>query len=258
MILKGQHYSPVTEFKKGFIPWNKGLKGYKAGDKNCNWKGGEVKLCCKYCNKEFYVTPSRKNTAKFCSQKCNTTDMKNKPLWGNWMIGNKWNVGRKGAIKSLETRKKLSIARKGKYKGEEHPNWKGAPYKNKDFFNKWRMQWRHKKGISKKYWGEDRNGVSNTKEYKKLQRQKRKAYMKGGGELPIERIQMVYEDNIKQYGTLTCYLCLTPVPFKKDHLEHKTPLSRGGTNEYSNLAIACQHCNCKKHSKTEAEYKERI
>jgi hypothetical protein len=49
---KGQHSSPLTEFKKGervsistefkkgMIPWNKGLRGYKAGDKNNMWKGG--------------------------------------------------------------------------------------------------------------------------------------------------------------------------------------------------------------------------
>lgn len=29
-----------------------------------------------------------------------------------------------------------------------------------------------------------------------------------------------------------------------------------GTNEYNNLAISCQHCNCKKHIKTEKEYRK--
>lgn len=27
-------------FQKGMIPWNKGLKGYMAEEKNCNWKNG--------------------------------------------------------------------------------------------------------------------------------------------------------------------------------------------------------------------------
>jgi len=31
-------------FKKGRIPWNKGLKGYMAKDKNSNWKGGITPL----------------------------------------------------------------------------------------------------------------------------------------------------------------------------------------------------------------------
>ena len=50
-------------------------------------------------------------------------------------------------------------------------------------------------------------------------------------------------------------------PTKKLHnqrrisLEHKIPLSRNGTNEYNNLAIAHRSCNCKKHNKTEGEFK---
>jgi 5-methylcytosine-specific restriction endonuclease McrA len=74
----------------------------------------------------------------------------------------------------------------------------------------------------------------------------------------IKTIQRAYEDNIKKYGTLTCYLCLKPIDFKKDSLEHKIPLSRGGTNEYENLAIAHLICNQKKQNKTESEYRKEI
>ncbi len=90
-----------------------------------------------------------------------------------------------------------------------------------------------------------------------LARQQRKKYKynkKMAGKLSIKTIQLVYEDNIKKYGTLTCYLCEEPIAFGKDHLEHKTPLSRGGKNVYENLSIACQKCNNKKYTKTEKEY----
>ena len=73
----------------------------------------------------------------------------------------------------------------------------------------------------------------------------------------IKTIQMVYEDNIKKYGTLTCYLCLNPILFGKDHLEHKMPISRGGSNLYENLEVACAKCNLSKSDKTEEEYRER-
>jgi len=76
-----------------------------------------------------------------------------------------------------------------------------------------------------------------------------------GERLTTKILQMIYEDNIKKYGTLTCYLCLKPILFGNDSIEHKTPLSRGGTNEYFNLAIAHLSCNQKKHTKTETEYK---
>lgn len=113
-------------------------------------------------------------------------------------------------------------------------------------------KWRHKKGISKHYTSD--LGVSYTKEYKKAKRHERKMLFKKGGKLTTATVQLVYEDNIKRFGTLTCYLCLEFITFSKDHLEHKIPLSRGGTNEYSNLGIACQHCNCTKHNKTEEEF----
>ena len=74
--------------------------------------------------------------------------------------------------------------------------------------------------------------------------------------LTVQLIQMVYEDNIKRNGTLTCYLCLCQIPFGKDHLEHKVPLSRGGSNEYQNLDVACQSCNSHKYNKTEEEYRK--
>lgn len=48
-FVKGQHSSSSTEFKKGFIPWNKGLKGFGRWPKislkgvdNPAWKGDGV------------------------------------------------------------------------------------------------------------------------------------------------------------------------------------------------------------------------
>lgn len=73
--------------------------------------------------------------------------------------------------------------------------------------------------------------------------------------IPIETIQLVYEDNIKKYGTLTCYLCLKKIVFGDDELEHKVPISRGGNDSYDNLGISCSRCNRKKHMRTDMEYR---
>lgn len=44
---KGSRSSISTEFKKGFTPWNKDLKGYHAGEKHHNWQGGITSLTMK-------------------------------------------------------------------------------------------------------------------------------------------------------------------------------------------------------------------
>ncbi len=144
---------------------------------------------------------------------------------------------KKGIKFSIEHREKLSKARIGKapwnkgkkcpqLAGKNHPCWKG-PSEERTL---------RERNLRRKY------------KYNKKQ----------AGRLSIETIQLVYENNIKKYGTLTCYLCLEPIKFGKDCLEHKQPLSRNGTNEYNNLAVACQRCNNKKYNKTEEEYRKEI
>ncbi len=98
--------------------------------------------------------------------------------------------------------------------------------------------------------------------YPDLLRKRKKLYKKiynalrtKAGILTVQTIQQVYEENIKQYGTLTCIYCLKPIEFSKDTLEHKQPLSRGGTNEKNNLAIACFRCNSTKKNQTETEFR---
>ena len=40
-----------------------------------------------------------------------------------------------------------------------------------------------------------------------------------------------------------CYLCGELVKFNSFEVEHKTPLSKGGTNDISNLYCSCHKCN---------------
>ena len=67
-------------------------------------------------------------------------------------------------------------------------------------------------------------------------------------------IQSVYENNIKFYGTLTCVLCRLPIAFGLDSLEHLNPVSRGGTNDITNLAVSHLVCNSRKLNKTFDEF----
>lgn len=93
----------------------------------------------------------------------------------------------------------------------------------------------------------------NKERFKVLARLKR-ANGRTSGKITLETLQMLYEDSIKKYGTLTCYLCEKSIKFGKDSIDHKMPISKGGTNEYINLGIAHRSCNCKKRVKTLEEY----
>lgn len=97
-----------------------------------------------------------------------------------------------------------------------------------------------------------------SREYHQKNRQYKKTYTalkRGGGSLTIQIVQQIYEDNIKQFNTLTCYLCFKSIQFGSDSIDHKTPLSRGGTNIKENLGVAHLLCNISKGNKTEEEYR---
>lgn len=42
------------------------------------------------------------------------------------------------------------------------------------------------------------------------------------------------------------------------HVEHKTPLSRGGDNSANNIQLTCPTCNLRKHVKTDEEFKKML
>lgn len=55
-------------------------------------------------------------------------------------------------------------------------------------------------------------------------------------------------------GNGKCAICGKPVKFKKMTVDHIKPLSQGGTNEFSNLQLACYSCNRLKNNFMEAEF----
>ena len=51
----------------------------------------------------------------------------------------------------------------------------------------------------------------------------------------------------------SCYYCSVDIEGGY-HIEHMTPLSRGGRNDVSNICLACAPCNLRKHTKTAEEF----
>lgn len=140
---------------------------------------------------------------------------------------------------------------------EKYKKWYSE---NKKEYNLYRQKYKFDHGITKKMLL-PQNGRSKTKEYKKLMEIQRRSVISNAGSLTIETIQQVYESNIKNFKTLTCYLCFKPIKFGDDSIDHKIPISRRKEfpyveiNNKSNLGITHFICNCRKKDKTEEEYR---
>lgn len=190
---------------------------------------------CLECNKIFYIKPShdrRKGRGQYCSLLCRSKSKLyltkiSKANINAWKLGKKKTYIRHSGYGRdwKQTEKAKNILRR-KLSGENHPKWKG--------------------------------GISKTREYKKIYSGLNRLRRLKMGKLSLQTIQLVYEDNIKRYGTLTCYLCLKPIEFGQDSLDHKIPLVRGGSNNRDNLDIVHKLCNSIKHIKTPEEYKEYV
>lgn len=143
---------------------------------------------------------------------------------------------------------------KSQYNKEWHAN---HPY----YHAAYAKEMRHRKGISKSYKGDGNRGKL-TKEQRifnqKISRRISNLKRRRNGIVSLKTVQLIYEQNIKKYGNLTCYLCLKHVLFGQDCIEHKIPLARGGNNDRDNLDIAHRACNEKKHINTEEEYRKKF
>ena len=87
---------------------------------------------------------------------------------------------------------------------------------------------------------------------KKRARDMRRRILKQNADLEYEIDYSVIE-NIKIKYNNKCAYCGNDCS-TKFHIDHKLPLSRGGDNQFDNLALSCPTCNYKKHDKTDIEF----
>jgi len=63
-----------------------------------------------------------------------------------------------------------------------------------------------------------------------------------------------FEEVSKLYSASECFYCKKQLTDKDKTVDHKIPVSKGGTNDPSNLVISCSFCNSAKSNKTSKEY----
>jgi len=86
-------------------------------------------------------------------------------------------------------------------------------------------------------------------EYQRSQKARRRAIMRdSGGVVTRSEICSMMEE---QRGK--CFYCPASLT-NSYHLEHKTPLVRGGTNQRKNVCLSCPTCNLRKGQKTSQEF----
>lgn len=84
------------------------------------------------------------------------------------------------------------------------------------------------------------------------EKKKKKSTVKRKSFSPNER-KLIYK---KTNGH--CYLCGEFVDFDSFEVEHKVPLSKGGTNDLSNTFCACHCCNTIKHDIYPRDFMDKI
>jgi len=161
-----------------------------------------------------------------------------------WRIKNK-EYDRIWRLKNRE--KAIELTKTWKKNNKEHVRIYNKNYRifHKKEIKAWEEKYREQRNKNSLKW------QKNNPFYFKVQNQNRRMLTR---DLTIKTIQQVYEENIRRYGTLTCYLCLKPVEFGQDSLEHRIPLCKGGTNARKNLDIAHLSCNLQKGKRTVDEY----
>lgn len=90
-------------------------------------------------------------------------------------------------------------------------------------------------------------------EIRRAASRRRKARKRGAiGTFTTADIRQIYE---MQKGR--CWYCQCDIS-EGYHIDHRIPLSRGGTNWPNNLVLTCPHCNLSKHNKLPHEWSDRL
>jgi hypothetical protein len=221
---------------------------------------------CRGCGKTF-TKPSSNSlnywaTRKYCSHFCYSLTV---------------SASQKGKIVSDITRQKISDANKGQKPSllaiiNSVKARKGKPSRNKGLPAPWAknnpqiFKKRHKLGVGRKISEETRKKMGLITHYKGIEHWNWKGGVSAYKSIYVRRRNeqlknatgrhsgQEWEDLKKLYNYM-CLCCKQQEPFIKLTEDHITPISRGGTNDISNIQPLCSSCNRRKYVST-INYKE--
>jgi len=147
---------------------------------------------------------------------------------------------------------------------------------NKDAYNAYQRQWRSKNSNHCSQWEKDRYATNERVREQKIKAAKK--WHRNNLERSRENNRRYYLANYERFAAAnlarhsrqpmdkelvlqifeednyTCVYC--SVRGGKLTIDHKIPVSCGGTNDRNNLCTACHRCNCSKGAKTVQEFEQ--
>jgi 5-methylcytosine-specific restriction endonuclease McrA len=128
--------------------------------------------------------------------------------------------------------------------GKEHSRWSSQnPERKKELFKAWRTA--HLDECRERL----RRWQASNPEKVSVNNRNRRALVRGAaGIFSLAELDAM---RLEQDGL--CFYCTSPM-LGRETVDHKTPVSRGGTNWAWNIVLACQSCNSKKKDKTIEEF----
>lgn len=136
-------------------------------------------------------------------------------------------------------------------RGEYSKRWRERnPTKVRENENAWARRNRHR---IREY--ERARFLRDPERYRRRNRRRRALKRNAMGDWPISKCLFI---ELLFLAAPRCYYCHVPLDRSDYHLEHKTPLSRGGKHEMRNLRLSCPICNMQKGTMTAQEFRQEM
>ncbi|MFW8626735.1 HNH endonuclease [Deinococcus sp. ME38] len=246
-------------------------RGFKTSCLNCSAvhsRNSRIQYACKSCKKiypnshEYFYSSGVKNLRgeKILSSLCkNCHNEKRKSLTGSgyhsdWRARNLDKARESGRAHYHKNKEKISAARSSARRNSLEASREAEATRralNPERFRRAERNYRQKNRDLLRI--KRRDYMIRNPE--KIAQQQRNRYARKKGASGSYSSTDILVMKIEQSGK--CFYCKKPLDFETAravHVDHKIPISRGGSNFKENLCLACSGCNCSKQAKTAEEF----